>query len=512
MTQSTQSTANLHELIQQTSFQLLNHLNEDYFFSEIGKFFKLQSNSYRVLVFETIEDSKSARLRSVDGLLYDESLHGSFPESSLSNYVAKMKRGYFSNSRRDPLMRSSLHDENVHKELALPIICDDLVMGTIHIQVTDESADFKKADLKSYQDLLGEFDRPIKNLKIYLMAKHLNQKLQMQLESLGGQQGVLAKNSGFSQQAQVLPAHMRSSTELIGQSNAFIQSLRELKKLASEDFPMAIIGERGTGKKSMAIKAHEMSSRHAYNVEIFHCNVLDDGQTTAQLFGSESSPGALERCHGGTIVLDQIEDLGPETQKQLLRYMLTGLIYPSGLKMGKSVNVRLICTNKRPLTDAFEEGKIIEDLLYRIGMMTLKLSSLRDRPEDIKVLSEHFLNKGANSSAKMITTGALEKLLNYSWIGNIQELRALMERVSILCEDSYIKAEHLPELEAKKVEEVIEDEQPRIDVTMTLDELEKLHITNTLEALGGNKTKAAKSLGVTVKTLYNKLHRYGLIQ
>src|SRR5690606_9276712 len=141
---------------------------------------------------------------------------------------------------------------------------------------------------------------------------------------------------------------------------------------------------------------------------------------------------------------------------------------------------------------------------------SINMPNLKERADDIKILSEHFLNHGKSSEDnKMLTSKAIEKLAAYSWPGNIRELRNIMERTYILTEDRYIDEHHLPELQSE--EKIVEEEQ--VDYSeMTLHDLEKLHIVRTLEHLSGNKTRAAKALGITVKTLYNKLHSYGLVQ
>jgi Nif-specific regulatory protein len=140
----------------------------------------------------------------------------------------------------------------------------------------------------------------------------------------------------------------------------------------------------------------------------------------------------------------------------------------------------------------------------------IAMPSLSERQDDIKVLSEYFLNLGKKSEDfKILTSKAIEKLSTYNWPGNIQELRNIMERTYILAEDKYVDEQHLPRLIAEEVAEVEEEAQNFSE--MTLHSLEKLHICRTLDHLDGNKTRAAKVLGITVKTLYNKLHSYGLV-
>jgi Nif-specific regulatory protein len=174
-----------------------------------------------------------------------------------------------------------------------------------------------------------------------------------------------------------------------------------------------------------------------------------------------------------------------------------------------SLNIRIIATSKVCLKNLVTEGKFKEELYYRLNTVGLMIPALRHRQDDVKVMAEYFLNSG-KSQAKVLTSGAIEKLTSYFWPGNAHELKNIMERTYILTDGQYIEAGHLPEFPQEiKVEKV---EAPAKYVEFTLFDLEKKHIIDTLGHLSGNKTRAAKALGITVKTLYNKLHSYGLIE
>jgi Nif-specific regulatory protein len=173
-----------------------------------------------------------------------------------------------------------------------------------------------------------------------------------------------------------------------------------------------------------------------------------------------------------------------------------------------ALNVRMIATSKVSLKQMVESGSFKEDLYYRLNTVALRIPSLRERHDDIKVMAELFLNNG-KSEKKILTSGAIEKLTSYFWPGNGHELKNIMERTYILTDGQYIEASHLPEFAQEvKVEKV--EVKPSYQ-EFTLFDLEKKHIIDTLDHLSGNKTRAAKALGITVKTLYNKLHSYGLI-
>ncbi len=174
-----------------------------------------------------------------------------------------------------------------------------------------------------------------------------------------------------------------------------------------------------------------------------------------------------------------------------------------------ALNVRMIGISKVLLKTLVESGSFKEDLYYRLNTVALKIPSLKERQEDIKVMAEFFLNFG-KSESKVLTSGAIEKLSSYFWPGNAHELKNIMERTYILTDGQYIEAAHLPEFAQEVKVEVAPVKVSYIE--FTLFDLEKKHIIDTLDHLGGNKTRAAKALGITVKTLYNKLHSYGLIE
>jgi len=191
--------------------------------------------------------------------------------------------------------------------------------------------------------------------------------------------------------------------------------------------------------------------------------------------------------------------------------MVTGEVVSSDNEEKTMINVRVIATSKGSLAESVEKGEFREELYIRLNTMNIKVAALRERAEDIRALSEYFLNEGRDQkNAKILTASAQAKLAAYHWPGNVQELKGMMERISAIVEGQYVDENHLPEM---KVEEVKEEVKVELKFEeRALHDLEKAHILATLDHLAGNKTRAAKSLGITVKTLYNKLHSYGLIE
>ena len=258
----------------------------------------------------------------------------------------------------------------------------------------------------------------------------------------------------------------------------------------------------------MAKKIHTLSDRKERNCVLVHCNSINEEQIELELFGTKDRPGAIQRANGGTLILDSIEELSLQVQRKLLRFIISGELFCVDSNIPMATNVRIISATKANLKNLIEEGLFNEDLLYRLNIMNIQMPSLKERKDDIKILSESFINNSKTHENKVLTSKAIERLANYNWPGNIHELKNLMERTAILVSEQFIDETHLPELESE-VEAPVEVVEEFTE--MTLHDLEKMHICKTLDHLGGNKTRAAKCLGITVKTLYNKLHSYGLV-
>lgn len=479
---------------------LLTNLDEGVFFSKISEFIMNQFGEYKVEVFSASEDG-STELKAVDGKLIKKGL--TYPKGQgLSGYVARMKRAYYSNSKRDPMLASSQRDEVVESELCVPVICEDLIIGTIHVQSDCADRKFGDEDVALINETLSHLESAIKNMRMYLIAKNLNKELARKIEE---------KEKELKNRGPVLKSSRgtKSKIEIIGHSNQMTDVLNITKRVALEDFPVFIQGQSGTGKKLLAKKIHSLSERKNAECIIVHCSSIAEGQIELELFGTSQRPGVLQRASGGTVVLDDVEQLPVSIQSKLLRSLVSGEVYLTDSNIPVAINIRVISLTNASIDDALEEGTFREDLLYRLNIVGINMPSLSQRQDDIKILSEYFLNLDKKSEDyKILTNGAIEKLASYNWPGNIQELRNIMERTYILAEGKYVEASDLPDL---VVEEKVEEVVVETFSEMTLHDLERKHICKTLEHLDGNKTRAAKVLGITVKTLYNKLHSYGLV-
>jgi Nif-specific regulatory protein len=489
-------TASNHNEIATLSTVLLTNLDEVVFFAKLSGYVQELMNEHKVLGFEVLNDG-STRLLSENGKALNSSKILNKGQG-LSGYVARMKRAYYSNSvKRDPIASTGHREEIVEAELCVPVMIDGSVIGTINVQSTKKDRNFGESDIAVINEILVQLQSPIRNMHLYLMAKNLNRELQTRIE---------AKEKELSNRVEIhVTKGFEDNSQMIGLSKNFLDIVQMAKKIASQDFPVLLEGQHGVGKKILSKKIHSWSGRKGGCV-VASCSALNESQLDRELF---SSKGLMIQANGGTLIIDDISNTTHHIQAKLLRALVAGEMITVDTEEKIALNVRIIATSKVELKKLVEEGSFKEELFYRLNTIALRIPSLRERHEDVKVMAEFFLNHG-KSQAKVLTSGAIEKLTTYFWPGNAHELKNIMERTYILTDGQYIEAGHLPEFAQEVKVEKIEAKVEYVE--FTLFDLEKKHIIDTLDHLHGNKTRAAKSLGITVKTLYNKLHSYGLIE
>jgi len=489
-------TASNHNELATLSTVLLSNLDEVIFFAKLSGFVQDLMQEHKVLGFEVLSDG-CTRLLSENGQALSSAklLNKGL---GLSGYVARNKRAYYSNSvKRDPIASTGIRDEVVEAELCVPVMVDGSVIGTINVQSAKKDRSFNDNDVAVINDILSQLKSPIRNMHLFLMAKNLNRELMSKIE---------AKEKELSSRVEIqISKGFEDNSQMIGLSKNFLEVVQTAKKIASQDFPILLEGAHGVGKKILSKKIHNWSGRKGGCV-VASCSALNEVQLDRELF---SSKGLMVQANGGTLIIDDIANTTNHIQVKLLRALVAGEMITVDTDEKIALNIRMIATSKVELKKLVEEGKFKEELFYRLNTIALRIPALRERQDDVRVMAEFFLNQG-KSQPKVLTSGAIEKLTSYYWQGNAHELKNVMERTYILTDGQYIEASHLPEFAQEvKVEKV---EAPAKYEEFTLFDLEKKHIVDTLGHLQGNKTRAAKALGITVKTLYNKLHSYGMIE
>jgi len=316
-------------------------------------------------------------------------------------------------------------------------------------------------------------------------------------------------------------ASTAKATKILGESPA-TQEMRALIRMVADTprTPVLLTGESGTGKELAANAIHYGSRRAKRPLVKVNCSALPDHLLEDELFGhergaftdaKESRKGLFEMADGGSLFLDEIGEMSPALQPKLLRILEGEPFRRVGGTREIRSDVRIIAATNRDLTAMVERGTFRKDLYYRLKVMEMRLPTLKERKQDIPLLVERFIelhSREMGKAAVPLADPAKQMLMNYSWPGNVRELRNVIERAVILAKGETIERKHLPlELCKAAVNESFENHPPA-DLDLTLEDLEREYILRVLERLKGNRTAAAKRLGISRSTLLERLKRY----
>ncbi|MBI5584035.1 MAG: sigma-54-dependent Fis family transcriptional regulator [Deltaproteobacteria bacterium] len=314
-----------------------------------------------------------------------------------------------------------------------------------------------------------------------------------------------------------LPANKKTTRPIVT-SNRRMQDLLELcRKVAASKATVLIQGESGTGKELFARYLHETGSRSREPFVAVNCASLPEGLLESELFGHEKGaftgainrkPGKFELAHRGTILLDEISEMNALLQAKLLRVLQENEVDRIGGRQPIPIDVRVIATTNRDLAQCLEKGDFREDLFYRLNVIPLKIPPLRERPEDLELLVRHFLERFSRDYGREVprlSKEAWEWVQAQEWRGNVREMENLMERTVLIAAGPIItRKDFCPEDSAKPEPEGTAD----LGAPFSLREVEKGLIYKVLNETQGNRTHAAKMLGISVRTLRNKLQEY----
>ncbi len=310
--------------------------------------------------------------------------------------------------------------------------------------------------------------------------------------------------------------------EIIGRSTAMQQLIETTATVAPSEATVLITGESGTGKELIARAIHANSDRKAGSLVTVNCAALTETLLESELFGHEKGAftGADKRREGrfmqadkGSIFLDEIGEISPALQAKLLRVLQEREVQRVGSDAALHVDVRVIAATNKNLHQEVEKGNFREDLFYRLNVITLEVPPLRERTDDIPVLAGHFMERFAAKNRKQIrgfTPRAMDLLVRHDWPGNVRELENAVERAVILAPGEFVTEEDLPL-------HLLQQESERAPAAgfqglggQSLEEVEKQAVRATLEAAGGNKSEAARRLGITRATLHSKIKKYDI--
>ena len=295
--------------------------------------------------------------------------------------------------------------------------------------------------------------------------------------------------------------------DFIFESRAMRQLVETVAVVAPSDAPILIQGPSGAGKELIAQLIHRWSPRASHPIVTTNCAGLSATLIESELFGhvkgaftgaSENRKGLFRSAMGGSLFLDEIGEMPLEMQPKLLRALETSQVTPVGADRSVDVDTRVIAATNRNLMDEIKEGRFREDLFYRLNVVELIVPPLADRREDIIPLARHFANQFANRQVRM-SPQASQAILTHPWTGNVRELRNAVQRACLLCQGDVILPEHLPV-------NIAADAATEVSDTGRLSQVERATILATLQECDGNRTQAAKKLGITRRALIYKLH------
>jgi DNA-binding NtrC family response regulator len=363
----------------------------------------------------------------------------------------------------------------------------------------------------------GSVETAVEAMKVgaydYLTKPVDPQRLRILLDKVVERQETLREVAALRRQLR----ERGSFGRLIGNSPAIRRVYRTIEQSAPTSASVLVWGGSGTGKELVAQTIHQLSPRAQFPFVAINCAAIPETLLESEIFGHEKGAftgafdrrqGCFELAHKGTLFLDEIAEMTPATQVKLLRVLQERAFRRLGGRQELSVDVRVIAATNLNPQDAVQKGKLRDDLFYRLNVFAIELPPLRDRREDIPLLVDAFLqefNARNGKTVRAVSQPALRILEQYSWPGNIREMRNVMERATILAGGSFVEPEHLPP-HLSKLPDV---GRPGLMLTpgITVEEAETRLIRLTLEHTRNNKTRAAEILGISLKTLHNKLNR-----
>jgi DNA-binding NtrC family response regulator len=308
---------------------------------------------------------------------------------------------------------------------------------------------------------------------------------------------------------------------LVGRSDPMRRVYEQVGRVAGTSVTVYITGESGSGKEVAARTVHDLSRRRAHPFLAVNCGAISPHLMESEIFGHEKGSftgadrqhqGFFERAHGGTLFLDEITEMPATLQVKLLRVLETGTFMRVGSTVPQETDVRVIAASNRDPARALAEGTLREDLYYRLNVFPLHLPPLRERPQDIPLLATHFLQEIAQreGALKRLSPAALESLARHPWPGNVRELRNVLQRAYVMTPGPEIGEQWLPRDTLSRPPAFASGGGVRVALGTPLADVERQVIMATLEHYGHHKERTAAALGISLKTLYNRLKEYGL--
>jgi len=427
-----------------------------------------QDELHVVRFWDPIQEEKSRSLEMSETIL---------------NHITRDRRAVLVSNVPDRFDASkTIHELKIRSFICAPIVHGDHFLGLIYVDTRDKHEQFDQSDLDFVSAVARLTGLALENIRIHSDLQQENIRLRNLIGSTG---------------------------ELIGNHENIMNTMRLIEKVAPRDTSVLICGENGTGKELIARAIHARSGRKDKPFVAVNCGGIPPNLVESEFFGyekgaftgaSQTTEGKFDLATGGTLFLDEVGEMPLDMQVKLLRALQEKRFYRVGGKKEIEVDVRVISATNQDIKKAVEEGRYREDLFFRLAVVTIQVPPLRDRGDDILLITERFLNQ--SGGLIVITPAAKECLKKYRWPGNIRELRNVLEQAIILGDGKRITPADLPTHIGKT---------GRGKMTFrlkSLAEVERQYILRALNETHGNKAKAATILGISRETLYQKLKQY----
>ncbi len=404
------------------------------------------------------------------------------------------------------------------KEDTFDVIISDLKMGKMDGMAVLEKAKELSPEtaviiMTAFASIESAIDAMKKGAIDYIVKPFLNEEIKMTLKKILDQKKILLENAALKQQ---VSQHM-ACRDFVANSESMIKIIETLEKVIPTKSNIFLLGESGTGKGLIAELIHCNSPRRDKPFISINCSAVPEGLLESELFGYKKGAftganadklGLITLAHQGTFFLDEIGDMPPNLQAKLLKVIETGEVFPLGDTKPKIADIRLVSATNVDIESRLKDGRFREDLYWRLNVIEIQIPPLRDRKDDIEMLSKHFIGKYASEHKKKILgidKGALSLLIDYQWPGNVRELRNVLERAVVLSDGEYLVSDNLP----AKLRKAGEHGETSTLKTY-LGDYEKNLLLKIYEIHNQNKENTAKALGIDLATLYRKFKKHGI--
>ncbi|MBI5075504.1 MAG: sigma-54-dependent Fis family transcriptional regulator [Nitrospirae bacterium] len=405
------------------------------------------------------------------------------------------------------------------KDDSFDVVISDLKMGKMDgmavLERTKElSPETAVIIMTAFASIESAIDAMKKGAIDYIVKPFLNEEVKMTLKKILEQKKIMIENAALKQQ---VSQHM-ACRDFVANSDSMMKIIETLEKVIPTKSNILLLGESGTGKGLMAELIHCNSPRRDKPFISINCSAVPEGLLESELFGYKKGAftgansdklGLITLAHQGTFFLDEIGDMPPNLQAKLLKVLETGEVFPLGDTKPKIADIRIVSATNVDIENRLKDGRFREDLYWRLNVIEIQIPPLRERKDDIEMLSKHFVSKYAAEHKKKILgldKGALALLIDYRWPGNVRELRNVLERAVVLADGEYLVSDNFP----AKLKKTEGHHQETSTLKAYLGDYEKNLLLKIYEIHDQNKENTAKALGIDLATLYRKFKKHGI--